>query len=134
MTGIAESAASLAAGASQKSFVEVHNPAPSPSDAANVQLSSVANEALEGLQNLKQGLQTNLDAANSLRENQLDAARTKLENSENDGVGRIEEAQLQMREHMDVSIRVQQQLAQFVMVSSVSSSFGKNLNMFLRGQ
>lgn len=29
---------------------------------------------------------------------------------------------------------VQQQLAQFVVASSVSSSFGRNLNMFLRGQ
>ena len=29
---------------------------------------------------------------------------------------------------------VQQQLTQFVLASSVSSSFGRNLNMFLRGQ
>lgn len=29
---------------------------------------------------------------------------------------------------------VQQQLAQFVVASSVTSSFGRNLNMFLRGQ
>lgn len=32
------------------------------------------------------------------------------------------------------SAQVQQQLAQFVMASSVSSSLGRNLNMFLRGQ
>ena len=35
---------------------------------------------------------------------------------------------------MDQSMAVQQQLTRFVMASSVSSSLGRNLNMFLRGQ
>lgn len=37
-------------------------------------------------------------------------------------------------DRLDAGARMQQQLAEFVMLSSVSSSFGRNLNMFLRGQ
>ncbi len=39
-----------------------------------------------------------------------------------------------MGRQIDASARVQEQLAKFVMASSVSSSFGRDLNMFLRGQ
>lgn len=39
-----------------------------------------------------------------------------------------------MMEQMEQASRVQAQLVQFVTASSVSSSLGKNLNMFLRGQ
>lgn len=35
---------------------------------------------------------------------------------------------------IEATTAVQAQLAQFVVASSVSSSFGRNLNMFLRGQ
>ncbi|MEL6477484.1 MAG: hypothetical protein AAFR17_09160 [Pseudomonadota bacterium] len=41
---------------------------------------------------------------------------------------------VQFTQSMDHSIRMQAELAEFVMVSSVSSAFGRNLNSFLRGQ
>lgn len=39
-----------------------------------------------------------------------------------------------LAEQIQASTQVQMQLARFVMASSVSSSLGRNLNMFLRGQ
>lgn len=134
MTSISDVVPNLETGASQKSFVEIQNPVQDAADVASVNLSDAANDALEGLQALKENLQTELDSAQSLREADLQADRSGASNGEQDRTNSLAEAQMSMREHMEVSIRVQQQLAQFVMVSSVSSSFGRNLNMFLRGQ
>ncbi len=47
---------------------------------------------------------------------------------------RIQEAARLFAEQIEASTRVQEQLTRFVMASSVSSSLGRNLNMFLRGQ
>lgn len=47
---------------------------------------------------------------------------------------RLAEAARAMGGQIEAATRVQEQLARFVMASSVSSSFGRNLNMFLRGQ
>jgi hypothetical protein len=41
---------------------------------------------------------------------------------------------VQFSESMEHSVRMQAELAEFVMVSSVTSAFGRNLNSFLRGQ
>lgn len=60
----------------------------------------------------------------------LDASRT-TEAHPGDAVS---EAAKVVSQQIESSMRVQEQLARFVMVSSVSSSFGRNLNMFLRGQ
>jgi hypothetical protein len=39
-----------------------------------------------------------------------------------------------MADQIEASTQVQAQLVKFVAASSISSSFGRNLNMFLRGQ
>ena len=50
------------------------------------------------------------------------------------GDAAIEDAASMLAAQIEQSTAVQQQLAHFVMASSVSSSLGRNLNMFLRGQ
>ena len=119
----------------QRSFVEIQNPAVTPASAENVALSPAARDALSRLSDLEKNLQTELDAASAMREKMAAEKPSSADPmDEMPGKSGIERATQSLAEHMDISIRVQQQLAQFVMVSSVSSSFGRNLNMFLRGQ
>lgn len=134
MTGIVESASIAASSAGQKQFVEIHNPAAESKGGQEVALSDAANEALSKLKNIESNLQNDLDAARELRERDMAGPAEGLGGDTGKALDRIEQMRMRMAEHMDVSVRVQQQLAQFMMVSSVSSSFGKNLNMFLRGQ
>ena len=46
----------------------------------------------------------------------------------------VEKAAKTMGEQIETATRAQEQLVRFVAASSVSSSLGRNLNMFLRGQ
>ena len=46
----------------------------------------------------------------------------------------MEKAAQVMAEQIETATRAQEQLVRFVAASSVSSSLGRNLNMFLRGQ
>ena len=50
------------------------------------------------------------------------------------GPGSAADPLVQFSQSMEHSIRMQAELAEFVMVSSVTSAFGRNLNSFLRGQ
>lgn len=46
----------------------------------------------------------------------------------------MEDLAARLVQQMETSARVQQQIAEFTMAASISSSFGRDLNMFLRGQ
>ena len=96
-------------------------------------LSDAARSALKSISNMH----ASFDSATAAVENQpktigpaLEAARSTAEHPADAvaDVAKVVSAQIES------SIQVQEQLAKFVMVSSVSSSFGRNLNMFLRGQ
>lgn len=120
---------------SERAYVEIRNVSGDAMEATKVELSETAREALASLGSLERGLQVDLDAAAALRETDLASMKERAENvAESSDAETLASAQFAMAQQMDIAVRVQQQLTQFVMVSSVSSSFGKNLNTFLRGQ
>lgn len=46
----------------------------------------------------------------------------------------MEDLTARLVQQMETSTRIQAQIAEFTMAASISSSFGRDLNMFLRGQ
>ena len=126
------SAVASSATAKPTQFIQLDNPAASP-DKVQPGLSDAAKSALSSIGDMQTDLQKNLDLNNERRAQAL--SETKSASGENlSQTEAISEAARTIQTQMEVSLRVQQQLARFVMVSSVSSSFGRNLTMFLRGQ
>lgn len=126
------SAAASSASAKPPELIQLNNPAVSPNKPDPSGLSEAAQSALSSVGEMQKDMQKSFDASNERRAEALsDANRPSMETSTSEAMSEATRA-IQMQ--MEVSLRVQQQLTRFVMVSSVSSSFGKNLNMFLRGQ
>ena len=126
------SAVASSATAKPAQFIQIENPAASPNKPDPSGLSEAARSALDSVGDMQADLQKNLDVANERRAEAL--SETKSASVPGSTSEALSEAARAIQTQMEVSIRVQQQLTRFVMVSSVSSSFGKNLNMFLRGQ
>ena len=126
------SAVASSAAAKPTQFIQLENPGVSPNKPDPSGLSEAARSALSSVGDMQTDLQKNLDVAEERRVEALsDTKSTSVPGSTAEA---LSEAARAIQTQMEVSIRVQQQLTRFVMVSSVSSSFGKNLNMFLRGQ
>lgn len=126
------SAAASSASAKPAQFIQLNNPAVSPNKPDPSGLSEAAQTALNSVGEMQLDMQKSLDASNERRAQALsETNNSSVPDSANEAVA---EASRAIQTQMEVSLRVQQQLTRFVMVSSVSSSFGKNLNMFLRGQ
>ncbi len=126
------SAALSSASAKPAQFIQLNNPAASPNRAEASGLSEAAQSALNSVGEMQQDMQKSFDASNERRAQAL--SETNNASASGSGSQTVADATRAIQTQMEVSLRVQQQLTRFVMVSSVSSSFGKNLNMFLRGQ
>ncbi len=126
------SAVASSAAAKPTQLVQIENPAASPVKADPSGMTEAARSALNSVGKMQTELQDNLDIANERRAEAL--SETKSASAPSSTSEALSEAARSIQTQMEVSLRVQQQLTRFVMVSSVSSSFGRNLNMFLRGQ
>ena len=126
------SAAASSASAKPTQFIQLNNPVVSPNKPDPSGLSEAAQSALSSVGEMQLDMQKSLDASNERRAQAL--SETNGPSMQDSASEAVSEASRAIQTQMEVSLRVQQQLTRFVMVSSVSSSFGKNLNMFLRGQ
>lgn len=103
-----------------------------------LEMSDMAQKMLERLGNLQKDFAVNRSTHAGLQP--LDAARAIQ--SETAMVGStsvvppptMAESMIQLTNQTDNAMSVQNQLLKFTMASSISSSMGKDLNMFLRGQ
>ena len=116
----------------QKPMVHLPNPEPG----SDVFLSRAAEAALSKLSQMQADFtrisEANTPTASSGTEVSQGQPVT-IEGGQSD-VAQLSNSMGDMARSIHASAVVQQQLAQFVVASSVSSSFGRNLNMFLRGQ
>jgi hypothetical protein len=118
---------------SQKPMVHLQN----PEAGSDTFLSRAAEATLSKLSQMQAEF-TRVSEASAPRANALSSANAPGSGS-GIGVGQGEAVDLaksmgEVARSIHATSAVQQQLAQFVVASSVSSSFGRNLNMFLRGQ
>lgn len=96
-------------------------------------ISGLADSILSGIGKLQTQMNSGLAEPMS---NPQSAVQSMSRPAEGDRVpdGMVGEQTQILAEQIEASTRVQTQLVQFVMASSMSSSLGRNLNMFLRGQ
>jgi hypothetical protein len=98
----------------------------------DISMSDMARGMLSSITDLQNGFQQDVAPATQ----DVDAINAVQSNgpTESAGAEPISDAAKILADQIEQSTQVQQQLTRFVMASSVSSSLGKNLNMFLRGQ
>lgn len=113
------------------------NPAGAGSD-LKLEMSDMAQKMLNRLGDLQADFDVNRGA--DMADDPLNATRAvQTETAMMGAPSRPEtpglaEAMTRMGQQMENSVAVQAQLVQFTLATSMSSSLGKNLNMFLRGQ
>lgn len=104
----------------------IHQPDAAPS------ISRIAEAALDGIRTLQLDLDGGLGAATRPEPSVQSMPRVGAGEGVPEGL-MAEHAQI-LADQIAASTQVQAQLVRFVMASSMSSSLGRNLNMFLRGQ
>lgn len=107
---------------------------PNPEQGGDLFLSRAAEATLSKLSQMQADF-TRISEASAPRAEPVSGASGPggIEAGQND-VAELANSMGEVARSIHASTAVQQQLAQFVVASSVSSSFGRNLNMFLRGQ
>lgn len=110
-------------------IVEVTNPAVDRT--SKVEISESAKAALDQIGQMQNSFVADMDAHKVATEVDLQASMSKPGMTPEAMLAESVEA---MRMQTETSRAVQEQLTRFAMVSSVATSFGRNLNMFLRGQ
>ncbi len=110
---------------STQPMVRVPNPA---GGEGGLSLSDAARNTLSSLGQLQADFAREAHRATGMKP---DAMATPTEAS---GAPDVMKAAHTMADQIEASTQVQAQLVKFVAASSISSSFGRNLNMFLRGQ
>ena len=108
------------------------NPSAQHVSGDGVSLSEMARGMLSSISSLQTDFQADVVPAA-----QDSASISKIQESgrtEKTDPEHINESVKILTDQIEHSSQVQQQLTRFVMASSVSSSLGRNLNMFLRGQ
>jgi hypothetical protein len=133
MTEVIEATAGVSQSAAHQMRVE------NPSQALHgpgqeIGLTDVAKQTLAGIENLQAKFQSTLastEASSSGLPAGIGPAGEATATEASDPAIRTAE---RLVAQIEQSTQVQAQLAQFVMASSMSSSLGNNLNMFLRGQ
>lgn len=116
----------------QKTMVHLQNPDPG----SDLFLSRAAEATLSKLSQM-QAEYSRVSAASAPREDAFPGtapATGGARAAEQSEAADLARSMEEVARSIHATTAVQQQLAQFVVASSVSSSFGRNLNMFLRGQ
>lgn len=108
------------------------NPTASLHGGQDISLSEMAKSMLSSVSELQSGFQKDVAPASqeSAQVRELEASGQ----TERVDPQHVPEAAKILADQIEQSTQVQQQLTRFMMASSVSSSLGRNLNMFLRGQ
>lgn len=112
--------------------LRISNPAGLAAEGGDLSaMTAAAERALAGIGRLQQGFEANV-APSAEGQNGVSAmtGSDPARAAENDTMNQAR----MMIDQIEQTTQVQAQLVQFVMASSVSSSLGRNLNMFLRGQ
>lgn len=127
---------SIVVGVEALSGLKVSNPAMFAGE-QNLSLSDMAQSALKSVSSMQSGFQNQLAAqpkfeVKSFEGNGVNATMSK--SSAQNPADSVAAATLKLTEQIEKSGVLQAQLTRFVAASSISSSLGKNLNMFLRGQ
>ncbi|MEM9341890.1 MAG: hypothetical protein AAGA87_02480 [Pseudomonadota bacterium] len=105
----------------------------SPAQLGNdVSLSDMARELLSNISTMQSDFQNEVVPAAQGSDEALIASRP-VEGADASGQP-VTDAAKALVDQIQQSTQVQEQLTRFMMASSVSSSLGRNLNMFLRGQ
>lgn len=117
----------------QKPMVHLQN----PEVGSDLFLSRAAENTLAKLSQMNAEF-NRVSAASAPRPEAISQSSASVRNAQG-GTGQSDAVDLansmeEVARSIHATTAVQQQLAQFVVASSVSSSFGRNLNMFLRGQ
>lgn len=128
MAGGIEAAAGVTQGNAQA--IRVENPA-FQGLGQDIGLTDVAKQTLAGIENLQAGFQGTLATTEASSSGMPASVGAAGEVGSTDSAMQTAE---RLVAQIEQSTQVQAQLAQFVMASSMSSSLGNNLNMFLRGQ
>ena len=111
----------------QPSLVEFQNPTDAPGAAPA--LSEVSRSILETVGEMQTSYLRETSAAENV------SANRAAEATEADAPGeKMLEAAERIAAQMDAATRVQEQLTHFVMASNISSTLGRHLNLFLKGQ
>ena len=113
--------------------IRFDNPTQGVGDPGLVSLSDMAQNMLSRIGALQEGFETRV-LSTGTTDNPAVSNVDKLAQSNEEGAGRFDSSIQLFAEQIEHSTQVQQQLTRFMMASSVSSSLGRNLNMFLRGQ
>lgn len=116
----------------QKPIVHLPNPEPG----GDVFLSRAAEAALSKLSHMQAEFSriSEASAPGNISGTDIQIGKPDNANGSQSEVAQLSNSMNEVARSIHSSTVVQQQLAQFVVASSVSSSFGRNLNMFLRGQ
>ena len=115
-----------AGGASAASELRLANPGGGEGDGLST-MSDMAKQALSEIGRLQSGFAANVTPAMQPGP-AMDGVRAGAEANP-----ALDQARV-LAEQIEQTTKVQTQLVQFVMASSISSSLGQNLNTFLRGQ
>lgn len=114
--------------------IRLENPTSFQTDPGMVSLSEMAQNILSRIGTLQEGFEATVlptaspdSQAHVGKVDELSQAREPAEN-------KFDASVTLLAEQIQHSTQVQQQLTRFMMASSISSSLGRNLNMFLRGQ
>ena len=108
---------------------------PNPGQEGGVSLSKAAEASLQKLGQMQNEFQDVAKATEAIKTRVLDTnPGSGLATDTSEGRHDLAHAAKEVAASIEASAQIQAQLAQFVLASSVSSSFGRNLNMFLRGQ
>lgn len=126
-------AAGQAGGNDAMRTIRVSNPDVSPG--GGFALSDAARSALAQIGQMQGDYNREIGAARGLSD-EIKASQSSpaADPAASAPADRMADAAELLGRQIEASARVQEQLAKFVMASSVSSSFGRDLNMFLRGQ
>ena len=112
--------------------LHLSNPGSIPGEGQGLSLSAIAEQALGSIGSLQDGFSQGVTPSQSPGQ--------AIDNIQRTGAGEgVHPQQTDMNsvalmEQIQASTNVQTQLVRFVTASSISSSLGRNLNMFLRGQ
>ena len=108
------------------------NPVKSAGDGPS--LSSMASATLRGLGQMQADFSQGVKGVPGTEKASSGQVVNRTEAATDPATQGVEKAAKIMSEQMETTMRAQEQLVKFVAASSISSSLGRNLNMFLRGQ
>lgn len=116
----------------QKPMVHLPNPEPG----GDAFLSRAAEATLSKLSQMQAEFSraSEASAPSAISGSETNIGKPSMTEGSRNEVAQLSNSMGEVARSIHASTVVQQQLAQFVVASSVSSSFGRNLNMFLRGQ